>query len=385
MEFSGVVYDTHNAPSNPHYILSIAQLKALMLDLPGKPIRIEHREGQDVGHIVRASVHDGRAIVTWVMDNKEAETLITSGEMPELSLKHWSLVIPEEVSLVARGARPGSIVCDQLECGYPLAGDAGGAAPHTQISASADQEYLSKAPAQHISIMDSTAAAASAEPPAKRSKLDYISELEKLGVDGKLLQPFADMLSDDISVMASMEAELAAVREQNRAQEEKIATLMNAEKTSTLTHVNTLLDVVNAHVPASIFDEAARLRMADAVAASAELSTLFQQAPLFAGAVTSKLAAVEASAAVAVSKLQTSRLASAEAALATARGLSGAPSIVHPQFTSAPVAAPYPAPAVAIAASADSHLPAALLKRRPYGSVSNVVDARLVSAGGMRA
>lgn len=114
-KFSGCVYGPR--PTDSKYVIETDELYEF--NLVGLPIRVEHLDSQDVGTVTGFTpTPDGRAYIEFsVHDNPAGWTcsdLIKEGRLAELSLKHVQDKLtgknkrPVEVSLVARGARPGA-------------------------------------------------------------------------------------------------------------------------------------------------------------------------------------------------------------------------------------------------------------------------------------
>lgn len=117
------------------------------MDLVGLPIRVEHMDHQDVGRVTSYTpTPDGRGYVEFEVSDDAAgwvcADLIRQGRLGELSLKHsqdsdGKNKRPIEVSLVARGARPGTKV-------YPC-------------RPKARRDYISGGPTARVAIMASSA------------------------------------------------------------------------------------------------------------------------------------------------------------------------------------------------------------------------------------
>lgn len=138
--FSGCVYGPR--PTDQMYVIETDELYDM--NLVGVPIRVEHMEGGNVGHVTSyTATPDGRGYVEFEVNDDAAgwtcADLIRSGRLGELSLKHFQDLDgknkrPVEVSLVARGARPGTRI-------YPSRRKGG-------------SDYISQAP-QQVTVMAS--------------------------------------------------------------------------------------------------------------------------------------------------------------------------------------------------------------------------------------
>lgn len=142
-KFSGCVYGPR--PADTLYVIESDEL--FDMDLVGLPIRVEHMDHQDVGRVTSYTpTPDGRGYVEFEVSDDAAgwvcADLIRQGRLGELSLKHSQDIDgrnkrPIEVSLVARGARPGTKV-------YPC-------------RPKARRDYISGGPPARVAIMASSA------------------------------------------------------------------------------------------------------------------------------------------------------------------------------------------------------------------------------------
>ena len=114
MSFEGCIYGEE--PDDPHYKLTLDDLKALQPQLHGLPVHVEHG-ARDIGRVTSSWINDdGRAYVRWEMADTPRgwglAKLIDTGAVAQLSLKH--VVFGDgskraiEVSVVEKGARPGT-------------------------------------------------------------------------------------------------------------------------------------------------------------------------------------------------------------------------------------------------------------------------------------
>lgn len=137
MRYSGCIYDLNSPPPDAFYKLSSEQLESLGASIVGVPMRMEHFE-HDVGVVTgyRVSASSGTVDIDFELHGNNqaggdgtgwmADELIRSGGMRGLSLQHIDAgdgrrVVPVEVSIVKKGARPNTFIYDigsQKAAGY---------------------------------------------------------------------------------------------------------------------------------------------------------------------------------------------------------------------------------------------------------------------------
>lgn len=318
MSFSGVIYDTAQSNTDPHYQLSQEQLEYLPSVLIGVPIKFEHadRQGDKLtffknadnvetnfyGKVVSAHFDGQKLKAEWQLNDGHtgwiAERFIESGRTPELSLRSWNWrdgrIKPTELSLVQKGARPGCVIDSsaykssqdlQVNQG-PVLVMASASVPDVAVAAVAPtpvavapaaitQEQIASAEDTLKRARDESgrftggAIAQTQEDPSKRLKVDHADpaafiQAMSSRVDEGALQEVADFIAKqmeaNVNNLQEIKALSAAKAALEQAQQANVASSKNV--------VRDIVDTLNA-----IYQSYAGTSMGDSQ--KAKLNTLF--------------------------------------------------------------------------------------------------------------
>jgi hypothetical protein len=295
----GIIYDWSNPPGDAHYVLTREQFAALRSQLVGLPIRVEHA-ANTVGRVVSASAEGDRELVEWELNDDAAgwtaAKLTDLNAVRELSLKHVvygdGRMVPLEVSLCDKGARPGTVIvkASEAQAEYisgahttgktalhdmsapaenvaivPPAGTPAGVAPVAaapaapaapQAAAPAVAAQAAVAPAAVGEAAPSNAAAntvAEALTGVKRKRiedpLEFIKSISGKVTDSEALQSIADFVGEAIEDRVASHQEVQSLREAKALLEKAQEASKDSAKTIVQDVVAVLSDLYSRFAP----------------------------------------------------------------------------------------------------------------------------------------
>jgi hypothetical protein len=436
LEFSGIIYDFDHpeAPESGTWYHLTPEDMLSMPSLVGLPIRVEHEEDIDVGEIVSCSVVNGKACVRGRLKDGPrgwaAKQLMRTKDIKELSLRHAEFVrpadgkvvhrVPIEVSLVAKGARPGSIItASKTSSPYLLllsrhikAGAA--SAPHAMDAgappqaAAVPQAVAAPVPAAvaggeaATATNNALAAGLAAAVPtnvtadereAKRARTEdnahvtFAQAIAAKVADPDTLHSILNYVAQNMEQSVATESELVKFSEEKQAMQKKEQAMKDTNKTQVMEAVNVINNLYKHIVPNMNVSDAARESFTDMLISNAalkpEIIEFLRPMSVAASAIAAQQQKAETTNKEVELKAAMDNIARLSQKLVAARNLGATPA-VHPnwqqqqQQAPAPVAAAMPPPAwqmaappmvdvAASGASGKKPLPAALQGLLPYG------------------
>jgi hypothetical protein len=320
LEFSGIIYDFDHpeAPESGTWYHLTPEDMLSMPSLVGLPIRVEHEEDIDVGEIVSCSVVNGKACVRGRLKDGPrgwaAKQLMRTKDIKELSLRHAEFVrpadgkvvhrVPIEVSLVAKGARPGSIItASKTSSPYLLllsrhikAGAA--SAPHAMDAgappqaAAVPQAVAAPVPAavaggEAATATNNALAAGLAaavptnvtadEPEAKRARTEdnahvtFAQAIAAKVADPDTLHSILNYVAQNMEQSVATESELVKFSEEKQAMQKKEQAMKDTNKTQVMEAVNVINNLYKHIVPNMNVSDAARESFTDMLISNAAL------------------------------------------------------------------------------------------------------------------
>lgn len=319
LEFEGVIYDFEHpeAPKEGTWYHLTPNDVLSMPSLVGLPVRVEHEEDIDVGEIVSCSVVNGKARVRGRLRDGPrgwaAKQLMKTRDIKELSLRHAEFVrasdgktvhrVPIEVSLVAKGARPGSIIsasktaspyllilARSIKAGVSSTASvmetnttpaaATPAAPAAAAPATTGGEAMA---ATNAALSAGMAAAAptpvsAEEPNAKRARSEddnghvkFAQAIAAKVTDADTLQAILGYVAQNMELSVDAETQKAKFNEERAALQQKEAILKESNKAQVMEAVNVINNLYKHFVPNANVTDSARESFTDLLVSNAAL------------------------------------------------------------------------------------------------------------------
>lgn len=366
----GIIYSNANPPADPFYKLSDADLRSLVQQAVGLPIRIEH-ETHDVGRVVSASYDGANAEVEWEFNESAsgwaAEKLVELQQIKELSLKHVEYhdgkKKPLEVSLVRKGARPATqIMTPEYKAKQQALGNKSQTRVVVMASEAAVPEIVPAADAAAaVPVVPDIAPAAGQadEPASKRVKydtpLEFINTISTKISDVDTMQLVADYIGSSLEANLAQEQEIKSLKEAKAILEQAQSAHVGASKNVVSDITRVLSDLYSKFATETQVSEDSKTAFMDSLCNNTAAMEFVRPILVAASAIHQVTAQSEVGAKSAQLKEAYARLGVLQNQIGAARKMAPAPAApaVQPAWAtlSPPAAAPPAAQQVMVAAS----------------------------------